>query len=102
MLDAGRNRVLREFICVTNRRQDDARHRAGPDRRTREIGKDLVTDALAVIAVRRERLAMLRRFVPMILVAIAENLARVTRQHEQGDDGNQQVGAEKMHGLCGK
>ena len=94
IVDAERHRIRRELIGVRHKIRRDENRGGQPNRLRRERCEDLVANALTTIAV-TGRLILRRSLpifnLPLLLTraAVVKKIETVSRQHEQGDDGDE-------------
>ena len=94
IVDAERHRIRRKLIRVRHKIRRDENRMNQLNRTRRERSGDLVTDALAAVAIAgllifRRGLAMLHLRLLLLCAAIVEKIEPVSRDHEQGDDGDE-------------
>ena len=90
VLDAERHRIRRKLIRV---RHEISQREHGHGDRQRFCGNgrnDLVAEALAIIALARSLFVMFGLPLPFTMgTALAKNLEPVSRENEQGHDGDE-------------
>ena len=102
MVDAERHRIRGKLVGVRRQRHRDER----PSRHAQwidgEMRDDVMAETLAVVRLLRNRFARrgfgaLRPLLLLMPTAIPKNAVRVSCQHEQGYDGDEEAGAQKTH-----
>ena len=94
-VDADWHRIRRELIGVRHEIRRDENRMGQPNRLRRERSSDLVANALTSIATARRliiRRGLSMFHLPLLLTrtAIIKKIEAVSRQNEQGDDGDEQ------------
>lgn len=103
MFDAERHRIRRKFIRVCYKIQRSESCISDPRRPRCQRIDDLMANALATIAtarslIVRSGLAVLRLPLLAMRAAIGKKIETVSRQNEQGDDGEEEFGAQETQG----
>lgn len=103
MIDAERHRIRGKFIRQSYKVCDDQCGFSRTHALHRNRRDDVVADALAAIILYRcllvmGGLAMSHERLPRVGAAFPKNIETVSRQHEEGHNGDEEIGAQETHG----
>ena len=99
IVDAERHRIRRKLIRVRHEIRRDENRMNQLNRVRSERSRDLVANALTAVAIAgrlilRRGLALFHLSLLLLGAAIVKKIETVSRQNEQGDDGDEQIGTQ--------